>query len=217
MLRVDRRALARRRVHNIQHRRPGRNVGAGLHMEHHDAGQGGNQVFDPGQGRGGGGGGRGTAAGNQALMPEERQQRRRVLGGHAVGHIGGTPQLNRAGEAGLRYGGAGVRAGEIEPRAARGLVERVVAAFVCQQHRVGAQEPGKCRGLRGAGGQGIEVHRRLTVAVQVEHDVGVERVMQQGVLQVLGWCQAGQSVVRGQQGGAVAGDGRGRVGSGRKG
>jgi hypothetical protein len=77
------------------------------------------------------------------------------------------------------------------PQAAAGFVEGFAAGFARQQGRVRAQQRRQRPDLLGQRGAGVQVQHGLVIAMQVEHDVGVDRHRQQGLLEVLGRALGG--------------------------
>jgi hypothetical protein len=76
--------------------------------------------------------------------------------------------------------------GQLRPRAAAGLVERLVAGFVRQQKGMGADKRRQRRELIRRAGMGVEMHHGLGVAVHVEHHVGLLGKPEQSLLHDLG-------------------------------
>jgi hypothetical protein len=76
--------------------------------------------------------------------------------------------------------------GQVPPQAAAGFVERLFAGGQGQQQGVRPQV-GRQRGHRvGQRRAGVNMQHRLIVAMQIEHDVGVDRHGQQGLFERVG-------------------------------
>jgi hypothetical protein len=157
--------------------------------KHDDAGHGRGDRLHTFQRRGDAGrrGGGGVAL-HMAGVLQEGQQRVGILLGQRLRHLGLAAQLHGGGQAAQRVDGeaaAEVR-GQLPPDARDGLVEGLVARHLGHQQRLRAQPGGQRREGRGLRRGRVDVHDGLVVAVQVQHEVGIDRQALQQPLQRLG-------------------------------
>jgi hypothetical protein len=98
-----------------------------------------------------------------------------VLIGKRVGDILLAAKFDRSRHAGSGYGPAGESRRKAGPEGGETLVEAAAAGIVGQQHGPTAKLGRQVPAFRPMGRQQIEVHERVIVAVQVEHQVGIGR------------------------------------------
>ena len=120
---------------------------------------------------------------------------------------------------------AGERPLQVQPGLAARLVEGMAAGLLGQQQGLRAHQRGQRTAPLRQRGQGVEVDDASVLAVQIQHEVGVQRQAEQGALQVFGRGADLGGGVRAQQGGADQGGvgsrvaaqpGRHRGGHGRR-
>jgi hypothetical protein len=185
----NRRDLSGHRVDDLGHGFLGLDLVAEFFQEDQHAGVGREQWFDRFQRRRCAHR-RGQRRDRQVEHAISRQILQQGLGirlGQVVAHVVLAAQFHRDRHAGRRNRDLGAEVlGQVPPQATAGFIEGLAARFARQQQGVRAHQVRQRLHRFGQRFAGIHVQHRFVIAMQVEHDVGVDRHRQQDFLEQAG-------------------------------
>ncbi|MNE30725.1 hypothetical protein D3C80_1242570 [compost metagenome] len=99
--------------------------------------------------------------------------------------VGHAAQFNGGGDAGQRDLGFGEAVGQFHPGHRAGFIEGIAAGVFGQQRCLGTQARRQRAQARPVLRQGVKQHHRFEIAMQVEHQVRVARLLQEQAAQAV--------------------------------